>query len=170
MRRRSVYIGTIVAVLAMAGGFALAAFPGTFTLFGGTSSGQNTGTFTGGSTIWSAGASVALVQAASPVASCALSYTGTAANVYLAGSLACATGGATHWYEEFQLTATEVATNSDTFHWYVVGGANAADQSFTVAQSVTYTGAVTLNVFFDMGAATASPGTVTSISATVTGS
>lgn len=170
LRRRSVYIGTIIAVVSMAGGFALAAYPGAFTLFGGTNSGQNVGSFTGGNTIWSAGAAVSLVQAASPAALCTLAYTGTAANVWLAGSSVCATGGASHWYEEFQLTATEAATNSDSFHWYVVGGANGADQTFTVSQSVTYTGAVTLNVWFDMGVATASPGTVTSITATVTGS
>jgi hypothetical protein len=174
LRRRSVYIATIVAILAMAGGFALATFPNGITL-GGASSGQNSGTFSAGNTIWeAAGASVALVQADSPATSCALSVTGTVASVYLNGAATCATGGTSEWYEEFQLAATEAVGDSDTFNWYVVGGVPAAaDQSFTLGAQYGVSGptAVTLVVYIDMGPASTTPvATVSSISVTIAGS
>ncbi len=167
LRRRSVYLATIVAILAMTAGFAIAAFPNAFTLFGGTSSHQNEGTFTAGNTIWSGGASVALIQMASPGSCYTLSSSANAATIFIDGSATCVTGGAHQWYEDFTLTATEAAGDSDNFHWYVAGGANSNDQTFTVADGVGYDGAVTLDVYVEMGAFTANPGTVTSISATV---
>ena len=170
LSRRSVYLATIVAILALTGGFALAGFPNVFTAFGGTSSNQNQGSFTAGNTIWSGGAQVSLIQMAAPTTCYTVSYTGVTAAVYLDGAATCATGGATQWYEDFHFTATEATLDSDNFNWFVVGGSNGADQAFTVSDSGSYNGAVTLDVYIEMGAATANPGTVTSISATVAGS
>jgi hypothetical protein len=174
LKRRSVYIATIVAIFAMAGGFALATFPGGFSGFGGTSSNQNSGTFVGGNTIWSNGASVTLVQAAAPTACDTVAYATTAATVYLDGSYTCANGmssAVNQWYEDFTFTTPSEANGlADNFAWYVVGGPTPAGQLFTVSGSVTYTGTVTLNVYFDMGPASANPLTLTSISATVSGS
>ena len=172
LKRRSVYIATIVAILAMAGGFALATFPGVFSGFGGATSNQNSGTYSGGNTIWSAGATVALVQGAAPPACDTVAYAGTAAAVYLDGSQTCANGvtqASTQWYEEFNFTATEVSGYVDHFAWYVVGGPTTVGQLFNIAGSSGYSGTVTLNVYFDMGPASANPLTLTSISATVTG-
>jgi hypothetical protein len=171
LRRRSVYVATIVAILAMAGGFALATFPGAFSVFGGTSSNQNSGTFNGGNTIWSSGAAVSLVQAAAPTACDTVAYTGAAATAFLDGSATCASavGGGTQWYEDFHFTAAEVNGYADNFAWYVVGGPTTAGQLFTVSGSATYAGAVTLDVYVEMGPASANPLTLTSISATVSG-
>lgn len=169
LRRRSVYVATIVAMLAMVGGFALATFPGVFTGFGGTSSNQNSGTFNGGNTIWSNGATAALVQGAQAPSCDAVAYVTTTATVYLDGSATCSTATGTQWYEEFNFTATEVSGYVDHFAWYVVGGTNPAEQAFSVAGSGSYVGSVTLNVFFDMGPTSANPLTLTSISATVSG-
>ncbi len=168
LRRRSVYLATIVAILAMTAGFAIAAFPNAFTLFGGTTSHQNEGTFISGDSIFSAGASVTLTQTAAPSTCYTVSYTGAAATVFLDGTVTCATS-LTQWYEDFHFLATEVSGDSDNFHWYVVGGVNGADQTFTVAGAGGYTGSVTLDVYIEMGVATANPGTLTSISATVAG-
>jgi hypothetical protein len=172
LRRRGVYIATIVAMLAMTAGFALAAFPGTFTQFGGGTSNQNSGVFSGGPTIWAGGASVSLMQAAAPASSScdSVTYATTAASVYLDGSALCSTATGTQWYEDFHFTATEASGDSDNFEWYVVGGANGAEQPFTVSESSTYTGSVTLDVYVEMGAANVNPLTLTSISATVSGS
>ena len=178
LKRRSVYIATIVAILAMAGGFALATFPGVFSGFGGATSNQNSGTYSGGNTIWSAGATVALVQDPAPAGASAsvacdtVAYAGTSATVYLDGSQTCSAGwgqGTTQWYEEFNFTANEVSGYVDHFAWYVVGGPTTTGQLFTISGSGGYTNGVTLNVYFDMGAATANPLVLTSISATVTG-
>lgn len=169
LSRRGVYGATIVAILAMVGGFALATFPAAFTGFGGATSNQNSGTFTGGNTIWSGGASVALVQAAAPSACDSVAYVSTVATVYLDGSSTCASAAGTQWYEEFTFTAVEANGDVDTFVWYVVGGPTTAGQQFVVDGSATYTGSATLNVYFDMGPNTANPGGLTSISATVSG-
>lgn len=174
LSRKSVYVATIVAILAMVGGFALATFPAAFTGFGGATSNQNSGTFTGGNTIWSSGASVALVQgAAVPLSSdCdVVAYAGTVATVYLDGSSTCASaaGGGQQWYEEFTFNAVEVNGYVDTFVWYVVGGPTTAGQQFVVDGSATYIGGVTLDVYFEMGPNSANPVGLTSISATVSG-
>jgi hypothetical protein len=171
LRRKSVYVATIVAILAMAGGFALAAFPGTFTVFGGASSNQNSGVFGGGPTIWSGGAAVSLIQATAATACDTVAYTTTAATVFLDGSALCTGQAGTQWYEDFHFTATEAGTDSDNFAFYVTGGANGAEQAFTVTASGTYTGAVTLDVYVEMGPASTSPVAITgTISATVSGS
>ena len=113
---------------------------------------------------------MALIQMASPGSCYTLSSSANAATIFIDGSATCVTGGAHQWYEDFTLTATEAAGDSDNFHWYVAGGANSNDQTFTVADGVGYDGAVTLDVYVEIGAFTANPGTVTSISATVAGS
>ena len=160
LRRRSIYVGTIVALVAMIGGFALAAgaFGGTF-----TSNGYNSGSAVSGDTIYSAGG-VSVSYAPEATTGCSANPTTTAVaatNVYVGGT--CVTGD---WYAAFTFTATIVAgTGTDNF---AVSEAGSNPAAGSIHVSVTYVGTETLTVYLDLGTATP-PASITTVSAAVTG-
>ena len=173
-QRKTIYGATVVAMLLLITGFAVASYVNVITVS--SSSGQNTGNSASTTnTVWGSGTvDVALVQAtAGTCPTTSISATSTT-KVYLAAGSACGTSGANEWYEEFAFPSVNyVAGASDTFVFYVVGGySGAASQTFTITNSGTSAiSAMVLDVYLDMGPATANPSQVTgSISFTVTGS
>jgi hypothetical protein len=170
--RKTIYAATIVAIFAMVGGFAVASFVNSITV---TSTGQNLGTVVGGNTVWGGGSVSVSLQQATSTAACDLSPVAVAAtSVYLIGGAACAASGSTEWYEVFTFptVASYPATGSDTFYFYVVGGAaGSAQQSFTISGGGTAVTNMVLTVYLDMGPSTANPTPITGgISFTVNGS
>lgn len=173
LQRKTIYGATVLAILLLVGGFAVASFINTITV---TSTGQNNGTISGTSnTVWGTGTvSVSLVVATS-TASCDVSPTAaTSTVVYLIGGAACATSGSSEWWEEFVFpTVTYPASPaSDTFYFYVVGGASgSASQTFTVSGAGSAVSGMVLAVYLDMGPSSGNPSQITGgISFTVTGS
>jgi hypothetical protein len=172
LQRKTIYGATIVAILLLVGGFAVANFINTITV---NTTGQNTGTTSGAaSTVWGSGAVTVSLKVATSSAACDVSPTAaTATPVYLIGGAACAASGSTEWYEEFVFPpVTYPAAGLDTFYFYVVGGySGSASQTFTITGSGTDVTNMVLTVYLDMGPATGNPSQIGGgISFTVTGS
>ncbi|MFZ0830127.1 MAG: hypothetical protein WCB18_08040 [Thermoplasmata archaeon] len=169
LRRRSVYIGTIVALLAMVAGLAVAAVSGiVFTTGTGN---QNFGSITTGNTIYSSASTVtlSLVSGDGLTNGCLLTttYAGSAANIPVVGTgTTCLASN--EWYDQLTFTGVNVpASASDTF-WIGVNGA-AAGAGFTVIGSGTAIVGGTLNIYIDDGPTSGAPA-ITSVDVTVTGS
>lgn len=180
LRRRGVYVGTIVAMVAMIGGFALAALAGTFTHQ--IITGQNVGSVSSTSnTIYSAGFTVTLSAATAPTAGC---QTGSVAgssgvaeadNIYVEGA-ANSCPAASEWYEEFSFGTVSAASCTpscvDTFTFATtIPGPTTYSTSFTLTLNAAAT-SETLVVFVDDGttAAGALPMPISSISVVASGS
>jgi hypothetical protein len=167
LRRRAVYFGTIVALVAMVGGLAVAAISGiVFTTGTGN---QNFGSITSGNTIYAAATvTLTLVSGDGLGSGCSTStsYSANAASIAVVGTgSACPATG--EWYDE--LTFSGVGSSgavSDTF-FVAVNGGNAGG-AFVVTSSGTISSA-TLSIFVDDGPTTGAPA-ITSLSVTVTGS
>jgi hypothetical protein len=153
MKRRTVYVATVAAVLAMVGGFAMASLISTI-----SSGGQNGYNVQApGNTMYGGGSqSTNLVFTTAP--GCTSSggsvnpSSGTlTADVYVSGPASCQTSTA-DWFEEISFTSIAVpsATPSDVFT--ITVGANSP-----VTVTVTYSGLtsgtsiVTTNVFYELG-------------------
>jgi hypothetical protein len=163
LRQRSVYLGTIVAVLALIGGFAMATALSGIT--GPASVSQNAGTIvTTTNTMFAGSVSVNLVQAALASSSlCDVSVAwpssppSTPLAVYVTGTNACISGaGATDWFEEVSWAAVTVpapsSTVTDTFYITTAGGASPNTVTFTVTTpSGAAGGTGALNVYLDVG-------------------
>jgi hypothetical protein len=153
MRRRSVYVGTIVAMLAMVGGLALASFVSTVTTGGqnGYSVTSATGTSyaTGTPTV-----NLVWTTATACTASGTVSSAGPTASAFVAGPVACQTA-TPDWFEELTFPGTALVANPvDNFA--VTVGTN-APVVFSVSLTTTATHAITTNVFYEVGtSATAS--------------
>lgn len=176
IRRKSVYVATIVAMFAMVGGFALAATIGGIT---GTSSNQNAGLITpsGTSTIFAGSVSVNLVQSNAGTNCGSGASWGTSGgglisplSVYVTGTNTC-TNSESDWFELVQWTGVAVtATASDTFFITTSGGTQPNTVSFVVSSGGA-TGTGVLDVYLDCGttAGGALPTAYTSISIAVNG-
>jgi hypothetical protein len=177
MRRKSVYVATIVAILAMVGGFAVA------TLFNGfgTSTVTNTNAGTVGSsvgdTIYHNGFSVTLASSSAAGGACQSgSIAGSAPvggvetdHIFVAGAAANCPSGTSEWYEEFSFSSVSVATAAvDTFT-YATSGGTSTTTSFTLTLSGTET-SESLTVFVDDGPTSTTPVAITSLTVVVTGS
>lgn len=170
LRRKSVYVGTIVALLAMVGGLAVAAVSGiVFTTGTGN---QNFGSIATGNTIYAQSgvtATLALVSGDGLASGCSTSasYTSNVANIAVAGidSTCLATGT---WYDELSFSPIAVGTSgaSDIFFIAINGGTSGAP--FTISASGAVASGI-LNIYIDDGPTSAAPG-ITSIDVTVTGS
>lgn len=154
IRKRSVYLATALTVMAMVGGFALAAYAGTFTISG---PGQNVGSFNAQGTIFSGGATVNLVQASLPATSCG-STGGANPTVYEAGSVTCATGVGTEWYEQFSFASAPCNAANHCVDTFTVYGGIASLQSFVITTPGSAT-TTTVTVNLDFGTASANPTT-----------
>jgi hypothetical protein len=181
MSRRSVYVGTIVAMVAMIGGFATAA---AITGFSSNSvSGANSGTVLApGNTIYNGGFSVALVASTAPSGGCqnSQSIAGTGNpetdNVYISGAAGSSCpAGTSEWYEEFafvQVTGS-LSNDKDTLTFVTTINGN-SPATVTSAFTLTLSGTCAtenLNVFVDTGvAATATPIGFNSVVVTASGS
>jgi hypothetical protein len=166
LRQRSVYAATIVAVLALIGGWAMATTLSGIT--GPASVNQNAGTITTPSgTMFAGSVSVTLTQvtlASSGLCDVSPSWatagTPGTLNVYVTGTNTCTSGGlssATDWFEELSWASVTVPTTTtspvvDTFYITTAGGASPNTVTFTVTTPTsTTTGTGTLNVFLDVG-------------------
>ncbi len=170
LRRRSVYAGTIVALVAMVAGFALASIPGTFTTQ--TVGNQNSGVVTSsGSTQYAGGFTVSLVTL-SPASACATTGTVTGGlttnvNVLLySGSTCPATN---EWYEEVSFSLTTVAAGTTKFYIDSVDTNGQGASGPITITDVVGTGAATLNFYLDFGPTSAAMPTISSISIAATG-
>lgn len=168
LRRRSVYIGTIVALVAMIAGFALASVGG-ITFAPGTGN-QNSGTISPGNTIYATTvATLTLVPTDGLTAGClsTIAYVGTTANIPVVGVTGSTCPATGEQYDELTFTGVSVPASAlDTF-WISVNGA-AANPAFTVTGSGSAITGGTLNIFIDAGPTSAAPG-ITSITVTVSG-
>ena len=153
MKRRTVYVATIVAVLAMVGGFAMATLITTV-----TSGGQNGYNVQApGTTMYNGGSqSTTLVFITAP--SCTASggsvnpsSGATTADVYVTGEVGCQATTA-DWFEEISFTSTAVPSASPSDVFAITVGANAP-----ISVTVAYTGLtmgtsiVTTNVYYELG-------------------
>jgi hypothetical protein len=172
LSRRSVYVGTVVAMIAMVGGLAVAAISGV--AFTSGTGNQNFGSITSASTIYgsSNGASATLNLVSGDSTSsgaCATTsaYSGTVANIAVAGADAsCPVNN--EWYDLLTFTGVTVGSAvSDTFYIAVNGGTSGA--GFTITSSGSITGTATLNIYIDDGPTSAAP-LINSITVTVNGS
>lgn len=147
MRRRSVYVGTIIAMLAMIGGLAMASYISTV-----TTGGQNGYSVTSatGTSYASGTPTVNLVwtTASACTSSGSVSPGGPTANVYVSGQATCQTSNP-DWFEEISFPgAALVADPVDQFA--VTVGTN-SPVTFTVTLTATHLEAITTNVFYEVG-------------------
>jgi hypothetical protein len=166
LRQRSVYLGTIVAVLALIGGFAMATALSGIT--GPASVAQNAGTIvTTTNTMFAGSVSVNLVQetlASSGLCdkNVAWATAGTPGtlSVNVTGTNTCTSGGgssSTDWFENVSWAAVTVPTTTssaviDTFYITTAGGSSPNTVTFTVTTPAhTTTGTGALNVYLDVG-------------------
>lgn len=170
LKRRSVYVATIVAILAMIGGLAVAAISGI--VFTPGTGNQNFGQISPGNTIYAqTGVTATLVLTSGysgATGTCATSaaYTAGAANIVVAGSSAACTATG-EWYDILSFSGVDVpAGASDTFYIGVNGGAALAP--FTITSSTLQTPS-TLNIYIDDGSTTGAP-QITALTVTVSGS
>jgi hypothetical protein len=144
LRRKSVYVGTIVAILVAVTGFALAAFITTV-----TTGGQNGYSVTSASgTSYASGTqSVNLVWTTAPNCD-TVTVAAADASVYISGQASCQTA-TPDWFEELTFTGTALVANpSDNFA--VTVGTN-APVLFTVPLATTLGHAISTEVFYEVG-------------------
>lgn len=147
LRRRSVYIATIVTMLATVAGLAIGAYISTI-----ATGGQN-----GYSVTSAAGTSYAtgtpttnLVWTTAPActASGTVSPASNVADVYVAGEVACQTATA-DWFEEISFPGTALVANpADNFA--VTVGAN-SPITFAVDLTTTSGHAIQTNIYYEVG-------------------
>jgi hypothetical protein len=148
LSRRSVYVGTIVVMLAMVGGLAMASFVSTI-----STGGQNGYSVTSatGTSYASGTPTVNLVwtTAGACTASGTVASAGPTQNVYVTGQVACQTA-TPDWFEEVAFPGTALEANPvDNFA--VTVGTN-APVTFSVSLTTTATHAITTDVFYEVGA------------------
>lgn len=148
LRRKSVYIGTIVAMLAMVGGLAMATFVTDL-----TTGGQNGYSVTSatGTSYASGTPTVNLVwtTAAACTATGTVASAGPTQAVYVTGQVACQTA-TPDWFEEISFPGTALVANPvDSF---AVTVATNAPITFSVSLTTTATHAITTSVFYEVGA------------------
>jgi hypothetical protein len=168
MSRRNVYIATVVAILAMAGGFALAAGFSGFSPTGGL---VNAGTFTTQNTMYAGtGSSQSIAVTTTTTGTCTSSgATGVApGTIYIAGSVAC-DSTTSAWVEELTFVpatagCTAPANCDDTFSFYgLVSGT-----PYTVVVDQASLGTTTVVFALYLGVSTAQPTATGSINVVVT--
>jgi hypothetical protein len=152
LSRRSVYIGTIVAMLAVVGGLATASFVSTL-----TTGGQNGYSVTSatGTSYASGTPTVNLVwtTATACTATGTVSSGAPTAAVYVTGQVACQTA-TPDWFEEITFPGAALVANPvDNFA--VTVGVN-APVLFTVSLTTTATHAISTSVFYEVGASATS--------------
>lgn len=184
LRRKSVYVATIVAIFAMLGGFAVA----TLGNFSTVSSNQNTVSSTLGNTVWN-GATASLAPsyvivgvtcATAPTFSGATASTQNAC-INVSTNAAESTIGATnHYVEEFTFTLAVTTTTpaacvsptvcSDTFAVSFVTSTGNGAVAYTVSLTdpTTTGGNDLLNIYLDFGAS--APTSITAMDVVATGS
>jgi hypothetical protein len=170
LSRRSVYAGTVVALIAMVAGFALAAVPGGFTTH--SVGNQNAGIVTtSGNTQYSGGFTVNLVTFAA-AAGCATTGTATGGattnvNVLLYTGSTCPQ--TSEWYEEVSFPLTTVTAGTTLFYINSVDTSGSGSSGTITITDVVGTGAATLNFYLDFGPTSAAMPTISSISIAATG-
>ncbi|MGC2288430.1 MAG: hypothetical protein WA688_01050 [Thermoplasmata archaeon] len=145
LRRRSVYVATIAAILVMVAGFALAGFISII-----TTGGQNgfSATSATGTSYATGTPSVNLVWTTASGTCGTPTVTANDADVYITGEVACQTLSP-DWFEELSFPGTSLVANPvDNFA--VTVGTN-APVLFTVSLTTTVTHAITTNVFYEVG-------------------
>ncbi|MCI4330156.1 MAG: hypothetical protein L3K01_03150 [Thermoplasmata archaeon] len=152
LRRRSVYAGTIVAMMALIAGLAMASFVSTV-----TTGGQNAYSVTSAiGTSYATGVpSVNLVwtTASACTTTGTVSSAGPTANAFIAGQVACQTA-TPDWFEELSFPGTALFVNPiDAFA--VTVGPN-APVLFSVQLTTTSGHAITTNVFYEVGSSASS--------------
>ncbi len=171
LQRRSVYIGTVIVLIAAVAGFAVAAVSGIVITT--TSGNQNYGTVNPGNTIYATGGSVsatlALAMSDSSATGTCLStdaYTSATLSVVVAGAAsACTATG--EWYDVLTFTGVSVSAGaSDTFYIAVNGGA--AQTGIVISSPTTAYTPATLSLYIDDGPTTGAP-LITSLSVVVAG-
>jgi hypothetical protein len=175
MSRRGVYVATIVACLAMVGGFAVAALYNGFTSTAVTNTNVGTVGSSLGNTIYQAGFTVTLAASSAAPAGCQSGNIAGSAPVsgvetdlvYVAGAAAsCPT--TSEWYEEINFSSvSDTLSSKDTFTFATNGGGSATS-SFTLTLHGTETSEL-LTVFVDDGPASTTPVAITSLTVAVTG-
>jgi hypothetical protein len=179
IRRHTVYVVTVLSMVALAAGFVLAASIGGITP---TVTHQNAGQVTTapGNTVYSGSPTINLVQSTgsncNPATSSPVLYSGTplVANVYVSGTAACTTN-ANDWFEVINWSTVSLvggSTTTDTFFVSTTGGTLPYSESFVVSYTNgggTVTG--TLNLYLDAGPSSggALPIAYTDISISVNG-
>ena len=184
LRRRSVYIGTIVAILAMIGGLALASL-GNFST---VNSNQNTVSSTLGTTVWNTATSALSPAFTTATVTCQTSpsFSGTAPTTQ-SGCISVATNlaessvsGSNHFVEEFTFTlavttstpsaCVSTAVCSDTFDttFSTSTGNGAVSFTVTLTDPTLSTGSDILNIYLDFG--TSAPTSITVMYVVATGS
>jgi hypothetical protein len=172
LRRRSVYIGTIVAMVAMVGGFALAG--ATSLIIGAPSTGYGTGSgsVVNSGTIYTTNVATAYSDTSGASGTCSsatpAAFTATPQTLYYgSGQTGSGTCGAADEFLVLTLTTSSLTastTYTDDFAIAVSPGGSAID--FTVVWDLTLgPQAATLHVALDIGTATA-----TSVTISVNGS
>lgn len=167
LQRRTIYAATIVTILAMVTGFAVASLTSTV-----SSTNQNGFTVTApGDTMYSAAPTTALVwvQASACTSSggtVAPSSGATTANVYITGEVACQ-ASSFDWFEEISFTSGTVPTSgpSDVFS-ITVNGNSAISVTVTYAGLTAGTSIVTTNIYYEVGGS----GTAVPVHIGITGS
>lgn len=146
LKRKGVYAGTIVAILAAVSGIALAAF---ITVV--TTGGQNGYSVTSavGTSYASGTQSVNLVWTTAPNCD-TVNVAASDADVYISGQATCQTANP-DWFEELTFTGTALVANpSDDFA--VTVGTN-SPVLFTVPLVTTLGHAITTEIFYEVGTA-----------------
>jgi hypothetical protein len=175
LRRRSVYVATVVACLAMVGGFAVAALYNGFTTTTITNTNVGTVGSSVGDTIYHAGFSVSLIASTKGTAGCQSGAVAGSApsggvetdTIYVSGA-ANTCPAASEWYEEFSFTSVSIATAAvDTFTFATNGGVSATT-SFTLTLAGSET-SESLIVLVDDGPASTTPVSITGITVVASG-
>ena len=172
IRRRTVYIGTVVAMLAMVGGFVLAAavtvtsIPSTQNIYQGTQT---------STTDFPSSPTLAVSQSGNPTAAVAAVTGSTAAGATLTLAMCANSGctfGATDFDEKFTFTSITTVSSSaaNTFTVTTIWGSTptTTQTALTYSSTVTHTGADTVVIYIDYGA-TAPSGGIGTIQVVVTG-
>jgi len=154
LRRRSVYVATIVAMLAMVGGLAMASFITTVTTGG--QNGYSVTSATG--TSYASGTPTVNLVWTTATGTCGTpTVAANDANVYISGQAACQTA-TPDWFEELSFPGTSLVANPvDNFA--VTVGTN-APVLFTVSLITTSAHAITTDVFYEVGTAAATTSNV----------
>jgi hypothetical protein len=174
--RRGVYVATIVAMVTLVAGFAVAAL---YNGFGTTTvNGQNAGIVTAPTdTMYHAGFSVTLLASTAASGTCQsgpIAGSGPTSgvetdNIYIAGAANSCPSGTSEWYEAFSFgSIVHSGAATDTFTFATTTGSGTVTSIFTLTLSGTETSEV-LTVFVDDGPSASMPIAIDSVSVAASG-
>jgi hypothetical protein len=174
--RRLVFIGTITAILGLAAGYSIAAFP---TAVNSGDVGQNYAGVTPVNTVYAGNFNVELVLSQNPSSSGCTSGTQSTVtgpgtiDLYVAGAAGNCSSASTNWYEELSFTSSTLTagqTYSDMFTVATTVSGTTIGESVTVPADLNTSGTVSVDLFVDSGPSSGSPASYSSLTVVIQGS